>query len=139
MMRSLQCRERWHKLSFVEVLIIISLSIIGFGFVIIYTSDFYTKSNIIFEKQRLSIFLEKFRIEAKRTLSDQYVYYNPETKKFVSSDGIYIVLDNIVKRDNLVLKYNSQGRVAILKGSSTIKFSDNTEFKILPVTGRIVF
>lgn len=122
-----------------EVLIIITLSIIGFGFVVIYTSDFYTKSNINFEKLRLNVFLEKYRTKAKRTLSDEYIYFNSETKSFVSSDGNYIVLEDIKKEDNLVLKYNSQGRVAILSGSSTIKFSDNTEFKILPVTGRIVF
>lgn len=106
---------------------------------IIMTNSFYSRNSILLEKQRLNLFLEECRVEAKVSISDIYIYFIPEQKRFIAQNGEFITLNDVVKNDNLVIKYNIRGRIAIINGSSTIRFSDNTEFKILPVTGRVVF
>jgi len=126
-------------LTLVELLIVISITVIGLSFMIIVTASFYSRNSILLEKQRLNLFLEECRVEAKVSISDIYIYFIPEQKRFIAQNGEFITLNDVVKNDNLVIKYNLRGRIAIINGSSTIRFSDNTEFKILPVTGRVVF
>ena len=126
-------------MTLIELLIVISITIIGLSFMIIMINDFYLRNSILLEKQRLNLFLEECRVEAKVSISDIYIYFIPEQKRFIAQNGEFITVNDVVKDDNLIIKYNIRGRIAIINGSSTIRFSDNTEFKILPVTGRVVF
>ncbi|HNQ69975.1 hypothetical protein [Mesotoga prima] len=126
-------------MSFTELLcclVVVSLCISG---VVLVSSDIIASLKIVLSKTAFDSFIESQRLEAVVRSRPVDVFYDFRSRRVSSTTGMVFEDCLWENPENFRIRFNGDGSIAILSGSTTLNFADGSVLTIQPVTGKVSY
>jgi Tfp pilus assembly protein FimT len=117
-------------------LVLVSLCISG---VVLVSSEIISSLKISLSRTAFDSFIERQRLEAVVRSRPVEVFYDFWSKRVSSTTGAVFEDCLWENSENFRIRFNGDGSITILSGSTTLNFADGSVLTIQPVTGKVTY
>ncbi|HNU22875.1 MAG TPA: hypothetical protein PKN37_01335 [Mesotoga sp.] len=117
-------------------LVLVSLCISG---VVLFSSEIIVKLKISLSKTAFDSFIESQRLEAIVRSRPVELFYDFRTRRVSSTTGDIFEDCLWENPEGFRIRFNGDGSIVILNGSTTLNFADGSVLTIQPVTGKVTY